>query len=130
MDCGKANDAFSILNIAPVPKKNCVQQFTMLYLIHNDAYYESMEQRMNSITLRDIPGEVQRAVKERAAQKNLSLNRAVISLLQDALGIGKKPGKKEYHDLDHLCGRWSRRQAQQFDDTLKEQRKIDREMWE
>ena len=33
------------------------------------------------------------------------------------------------HDLDHLAGTWSRKEAAAFESALREQRKIDPELW-
>ena len=86
---------------------------------------------MKQITLRDIPPEVKKTVQREAERKGLSLNKAFISLLEQAVG-GKASGKKKrvlYHDLDHLAGLWSREEAAAFDKNLKAQRKVDTELW-
>ncbi len=86
---------------------------------------------MKQITLRSIPDEVKKTVLKEAAQKGVSLNKAIIALLERAVG-GKQPEKKKrvlYHDLDHLAGLWSREEAASFDKTLKAQRKVDAELW-
>jgi plasmid stability protein len=38
---------------------------------------------MKSIALRNIPTGVQRAIRARAGQKNISMNQAVVELLQE-----------------------------------------------
>ena len=48
---------------------------------------------MSLISLRNLPGPVEKAVKARARERRLSLNRAVLSLLEDALG-GTRPRKR------------------------------------
>jgi hypothetical protein len=70
-------------------------------------------------------------VQKEAERKGMSLNKAIISLLERAVG-SKAPEKKRrvlYHDLDHLAGLWSREEAAQFDRSLKTQRKVDAELW-
>ena len=65
---------------------------------------------MKQITIRSIPDEVKKTVQKEAAQKGVSLNKAIISLLERAVGA-KAQGKKKrvlYDDLDHLAGLWSR----------------------
>lgn len=85
---------------------------------------------MKAITLRNLPAELSRAVHRRAADKGISLNRAVIELLQEALGVGGQPKKRRvYHDLDWMFGTWSKEEADEFDKALAEQRKIDPEVW-
>jgi plasmid stability protein len=86
---------------------------------------------MKQITIRSIPDEVQKTVRKEAARKGVSLNKAIISLLEQAVGT-KAPEKKKrilYTDLDHLAGLWSREEAAEFDKNLKIQRKVDAELW-
>ena len=85
---------------------------------------------MKQITLRSIPENVKKTVKKEAERKGVSLNKAIISLLERAAGA-KVPEEKKvlYHDLDHLAGLWSREEAASFDKTLKAQRKVDVELW-
>ncbi len=86
---------------------------------------------MKQITIRSIPDEVKKTVQKEAAQKGVSLNKAIIALLERAVGA-KAPEKKKrvvYHDLDHLAGLWSREEEASFDKTIKAQRKVDAELW-
>ena len=85
---------------------------------------------MKAITLRNVPGKVAHAIEAKAREMHASLNRAVVMLLEERLGLGevKKHGRI-YHDLDHLIGAWSKEEADEFDKALREQRKIDPELW-
>jgi len=83
---------------------------------------------MNAITVRNLPPEVAKAVKEKARREGLSLNRAIVRLLEEATG-GKRPRKVIHDDLDHLAGRWSEKEYEDFMAALREQRRIDPEMW-
>ena len=86
---------------------------------------------MKQITLRSIPENVKKTITKEAERKGVSLNKAIISLLERAVG-GEKPAKKKkalYHDLDYLAGLWSREEAAGFDKSLKTQRKVDSELW-
>ena len=86
---------------------------------------------MKQVTIRSIPDEVKKTVQKEAERKGVSLNKAIISLLERAMGT-KVPEKKKrvlYHDLDHLAGLWSREEGASFDKTLKAQRKVDAELW-
>ena len=83
---------------------------------------------MSAITVRNLPLAVARAVRDKARKDKLSLNRAIVRLLEEA--TGEKGGKKViHHDLDHLAGRWSEKEYQQFMVALREQRQINPEMW-
>jgi len=81
-----------------------------------------------TITVRNLPPAVAKAVRDRARKEKLSLNRAVIRLLEEATGE-KRGIKAVHHDLDHLAGTWSEEEYQQFMAALAEQRQVDPEMW-
>jgi len=85
---------------------------------------------MKAITLRNIPADVQRAIREKARQKRISANKAVIELLEERIGrVASKKKKTVYHDLDHLAGTWTRRQTAEFERTLETLRPIDEDLW-
>ena len=85
---------------------------------------------MKAITLRNLPPEVARKVQRRAKQKNTSVNKAVIELLEESAGgKGKKKPPVRYHDLDHLAGTWTKEEASAFDKLIAEQRTIDPDLW-
>jgi hypothetical protein len=86
---------------------------------------------LKQITLRDIPYEIERLIKIEAEKKGLSLNKAFLSLLEKATGIKAKEKKKKaiHHDLDRLCGIWTKDDAEAFEKTLELQRKIDESLW-
>lgn len=85
---------------------------------------------MTAITLRNIPPELAATLERRAAESGLSLNRTVIRLLEEQLGLRPKTSRPRcYHDLDFLFGVWSEEEAARFDAALAEQRKIDPELW-
>ena len=86
---------------------------------------------MKQITLRDIPGDISKVIEKKAKKEHLSLNKAIISLLEKATGAAstKTSKKKLYHDLDHLAGAWSRKEADSFEKNLQGQRTIDKELW-
>lgn len=86
---------------------------------------------MEAITLRNLPPELVRVIQRRARQKGLSLNKAVINLLEESVGTRKRTkGESAYHDLDDLAGRWTRAEAAAFETTLSKQRRIDEALWE
>lgn len=83
---------------------------------------------MKALTLRGIPKEIEKIIKKKALKKHLSLNKAVINLLEER--TGKKVKKNPvYHDLDYLCGSWSKHESQEFNKTLSKQRIIDKDIW-
>ena len=83
---------------------------------------------MHAITLRNIPRELQEAIKRRARREGLSLNKTVQRMLEEVVGL-KPSSSMQHHDLDHLAGTWSDEEADAFDAALAEQRRIDPELW-
>lgn len=82
---------------------------------------------MNAITVRNLPPAVAKAVREKARKEGLSLNKAVVKLLEEATGA--EPTKDLHHDLDHHAGSWSEDEYREFMEVLREQRQVDPEMW-
>lgn len=90
----------------------------------------SQSASVSALTLRGIPEPVDAAIRARAKRDRISLNKAVISLLEEA--VEKSPDAlagPPYHDLDEFFGTWSAEEADQFDASLREQRKIDKADW-
>ena len=86
---------------------------------------------MKQITLRGIPVDIERMIKREADRKGLSLNKAFISLLEKTTGTKEKAQKRKFlhHDLDHLCGIWTKREADEFIKNVEFQRTIDEDLW-
>jgi hypothetical protein len=86
---------------------------------------------MKQITIRGIPSEVEKAIRNESKRKGLSLNKVIISFLERTIGIQKKKAAKplSYHDLDNLAGAWSKTEADEFERNLKDQRQIDEDIW-
>ncbi len=85
---------------------------------------------MKPLTLRNVPPDVERAIRRRARERGLSLNKAIITLLEGDEGTHARRKGVVYHDLDYLAGTWSAKDAAEFDAALEEQRRIDEELWE
>ena len=83
---------------------------------------------MNAITLRKLPSELVLAVKRRAHERHTSINKAVISLLAESIGLQPKKRQRQ-HDLDRFFGTWSKEDGRDFDKALEMQRKIDPALW-
>ena len=82
---------------------------------------------MKQVTLRGIPLDIEKMIKREAGRKGLSLNKAFISLLEKTTGTKQKAQKRKslHHDLDHLCGVWTKREAKEFTKNVESQRTID-----
>ncbi len=73
-------------------------------------------------TIRGISGEVDAALRRRAAQQKISLNQLIVNdLTRSTIGRGKKA------DFSDLVGQWA--DDPDFDDVMKSQRRIDRDKW-
>lgn len=82
---------------------------------------------MSAITVRKLPPAVVKAVKERARREKLSLNKAIVALLEEVTAA--RTAKKVHRDLDHLAGTWSEEEHDQVMSAVREQRQVDPEMW-
>lgn len=87
-----------------------------------------MTTRNKAITLRNLPSEVARLVREKARAEGISLNQAVIGVLEAYLG-GRGRTETVHHDLDELAGAWTAAEAAAFEQALAEQRRLDPELW-
>lgn len=90
--------------------------------------YAAEEVPLNAITVRNLPPAVAKAVRERARRERLSLNKAIVRLLEEATGAAARK-RVVHHDLDRFFGTWSKAEADAFDAAVREQRQIDPEMW-
>ena len=84
---------------------------------------------MGAITVRNLPPKVAKAIREKARKERLSINKAVVKLLEEATGAARESKRPVYHDLDRFFGTWTKEEADAFDEALREQRRIDPEMW-
>lgn len=82
---------------------------------------------MTAITLRNIPPKLQEVILQRAEEEDLSLNKVVLRMLEEAAGLRGAP--REHRDLDHLAGTWTKEEAAEFEAVLKDQRRIDPALW-
>ena len=83
-------------------------------------YIESM-----TISLRNLPPEVEKAILETSQREGISRNKATLRLLQASL---HKPAINT--DFDEFIGTWSSEEADAFDAALAEMRKVDPADWE
>jgi len=98
-------------------------------MMHGDASCDAEGGAMKAVTLRNLPPQLDRTIRERAKKKGVSVNKVVIGLLQEHLGESERKMVRRYHDLDELAGSWSKQEAEAFDRALAKQRGIDLEMW-
>ena len=84
---------------------------------------------MKTITIRGLDAETGRVIKARAQQDNLSVNQWMLQALKKVAGTGKEARFKKYHDLDHLAGTWSKKEAKEFNKVMRVFERIDEELW-
>jgi hypothetical protein len=84
---------------------------------------------MKTVTIRGIDAELDRVIKSKAHQNNLSVNQWILHALKEVTGTGKDPVFKKYHDLDALAGGWSKEEVKSFQKYMEIFEKIDREVW-
>ena len=78
-----------------------------------------------TISLRNLPKEVEEAIVETSHREGISLNKATLRLLEARL---HKPARNP--DFEEFCGTWSSAEADAFDGALAEMRQVDPEDWE
>ena len=76
-------------------------------------------------TLRQVPCELDEALRRKSRREGKSLNRAAIEALSAGLSLSGEPVR--HHDLDFLIGSWV--EDPKFDAAIQEQNKVDRDLW-
>jgi plasmid stability protein len=84
---------------------------------------------MKMVTIRNLPPHVVQAIRQRALNKRMSVNKAVISLLEECLNVPHRKPMALHHDLDNLAGSWTKNEASAFNKALTKQRAIDPDLW-
>jgi predicted nucleotidyltransferase len=85
-----------------------------------DAYIVGMQ-----YTLRKIPADLDKTLRQKARKDGRSLNEIAIEALTHGAGIGAAIMKN--HDLDFAIGTWV--EDAEFDKSMADQRRIDPELW-
>lgn len=78
-------------------------------------------------TLRNIPADLDHALREVATTQHKSLNKVAVEALRRGIGLAKE-GPRKRRDLTDIMGTWQA--DSQVDAALEDQRRIDPEMWE
>ena len=88
---------------------------------------------MNQLTIRGFDDDLKNRIQSLAKREGISLNRAAVKLLRKGAGMsdGREGGNKVGSSLDHLFGRWSKEEADEFDAIIEEEfENIDEPMWQ
>jgi hypothetical protein len=75
-------------------------------------------------TIRNIPADLDKAIKARAKRLSKSVNQIALEALANVVDRAVK--KRSLRDMP---GAWSKSEAERFDRFLREQRSIDDELW-
>jgi len=84
-----------------------------------------MLKRARQYTIRNVPDEVDRALRRQAKETGRSFNQVAVEAL--ALGAGEPARPKR--DLSEIVGSLTAREADRIEGELRRQRQIDPEMW-
>ena len=83
---------------------------------------------MSQISIRDIPEGIESEIRRLASVNHISLSKAILLLLQKALGFDSENSKKR--DLSCVFGTWSEAEYHEFHRNTSQFEDIDEEIWE
>jgi hypothetical protein len=83
---------------------------------------------MKYLTIRNVSPELATALEEAKRGRGTSLNRTVLDLLEQALGVGV--GRRRSNGLAALAGTWSEEEFEQFEAAVEDQERVDEELWQ
>lgn len=82
---------------------------------------------MKTMTIRNVPAELADALEAEKRRRGLSLNRTVLALMKEALGVSGDRGRS--NGLRRLSGTWSEEEFRRFEEAAAPFGEIDREIW-
>ena len=82
---------------------------------------------MKTMTVRNIPAELGEALEAEKRRRGLSLNRTVLALMGEALGISTN--RVRSNGLRDLSGSWSEEEFRRFENAVVPFREIDEDVW-
>ncbi len=84
---------------------------------------------MVQITLRGMDPEVERQVRRMARKEGKSLNRLILDMIYQHIGLKKEDKRPPADSLRRLAGGWSKEDGLEFLESIKACEQIDEEMW-
>ena len=84
---------------------------------------------MKSITIHGLEDRLSERIREKARQQGLSLNKTIKKLLAEALGMEEQAPRDRREQFLDLFGIWTKEEAEEFNKSLEETRKLDPEDW-
>ena len=82
---------------------------------------------MKTMTIRNVPPDLAAALDGERRRRGLSLNRTVLELMRQALGLGED--RPHSNGLRHMAGTWSEAEFRQFEKNVAPFARIDDEIW-
>ncbi len=82
---------------------------------------------MGYLTVRDVPGDIAKALRSERRRRGKSLNQTVIDLLRQALGLGWD--SQGANGLEKLAGTWTQEELDCFERATAVFEHIDEEEW-
>ncbi len=82
---------------------------------------------MRTMTIRNIPAELAQALDKERRRRGSSLNRTVLALLRNALGVPNAAVRS--NGLRDLAGTWSEAEYKRFEQAVAPLGEIDEAMW-
>jgi len=82
---------------------------------------------MKNITVRDIPPELADALDKERRRRGKSLNKTVIQLLGQGLGVPVTAPRS--NGIARLAGSWTLEEHRQFEEAVAPSEQIDPELW-
>ena len=80
---------------------------------------------MKTLTIRNVPHDLEEALQRERARSGQSLNQTVIDLLKQRLGVGVARS----NGLARLAGTWSDEEFEQFQQAIAPFERVDEELW-
>jgi hypothetical protein len=84
---------------------------------------------MKTLTIRGIDPELDRVIKSRAQQNDLSVNQWILQALKKVTGTGKELVFRKHRDLESLAGGWSKEETTEFRKNTRIFERIDEDIW-
>ncbi|MCE2434163.1 MAG: hypothetical protein J4F29_14785 [Candidatus Latescibacteria bacterium] len=86
---------------------------------------------MNQLTISGFDEELTDKIQHVANQEGISLNQAALKLMRFGAGLGQTKNASDTvgTSLDHLIGTWTREEADELNNALKDFDQIDEYMW-
>ena len=84
---------------------------------------------MGQLTIRGMDPELEEEIRNRAAKSGRSLNRVILDMISQHIGLGDKNKQTPARSLKSLAGGWSEQDANAFNESIKICEQVDTDMW-